>query len=640
MKRNSTTRANSKTATGGLRAPRLALRELAAVGAVLVFGAILRCYHPERMAVEHFDEGVYASNVWSSPPDYRYPNQQFYAPPLFPALVELAMRLPPDLPGPPRPMLVGLVAGSLTILAVWWLGRCWFGPVAGVTAATLCAFSDVHLVYSRSALTDPLLCLWLVLAMVGIGEGHRRLNRVWLFAGGVMTGLAWWTKYNGWLPLAIQLSGLTAWLIFGGREARRRSSWHAGGVVVTAVTAVAVIFPMFLDLEGGYAAVAANHRGYLVGLSGWGESLSRQWGAHRHFDGTLAVFGVAYTVLLTAALCVGRREGRLAWVGLPGDGTSPGGSFVLGWIAIVAAALPVCGFVAWTGTSAAFAGLTTLALAVGLFGAFRSIGPSSAEAEDSANEPLSRARLPFWLLAAWFAGLFLATPMYRAYPRLTLPWLVSAWIGAGACCDWFLRRQVRSPGFLKSRGSRWPLLLSVVGVAAGCALLLQFSEQLRSGRIAGWQDRRGLRMMADEIVNRSIADVREPLPGLSPDGERTPQLVFYVYGEPGLYYHLSAKAQTSLPAFAVSAVQDLNLKPATLKGQDGELPTFLISGPHAHRSGQFQQQWTKDAARYRKVGDDIPYPASDLVLLNEFPASVVRSGDRRGKLKVRVYRVK
>ena len=44
-----------------------------------------------RSAVEHFDEGVYASNIYFAAPEYAYPLQRFYAPPLLPALIEAGM---------------------------------------------------------------------------------------------------------------------------------------------------------------------------------------------------------------------------------------------------------------------------------------------------------------------------------------------------------------------------------------------------------------------------------------------------------------------------------------------------------------------------------------------------------------------
>ena len=44
------------------------------------------------MAVEHFDEGVYASNIWFGPEaGYQYPMRRLYAPPLLPSLIEWSL---------------------------------------------------------------------------------------------------------------------------------------------------------------------------------------------------------------------------------------------------------------------------------------------------------------------------------------------------------------------------------------------------------------------------------------------------------------------------------------------------------------------------------------------------------------------
>src|SRR6187401_249796 len=66
-------------------------REWVLLGAVLAAGIALRALALSRSAVEHFDEGVYASNLYFSGPEYAYPLQRYYAPPLLPALIETGM---------------------------------------------------------------------------------------------------------------------------------------------------------------------------------------------------------------------------------------------------------------------------------------------------------------------------------------------------------------------------------------------------------------------------------------------------------------------------------------------------------------------------------------------------------------------
>ena len=82
---------------------------------ILAAGVALRLYALSRSAVEHFDEGVYASNLFFGAPDYAYPQQRFYAPPLLPALIEAGMvvGLPPNLAS----LLPSFAAGCATIVA-------------------------------------------------------------------------------------------------------------------------------------------------------------------------------------------------------------------------------------------------------------------------------------------------------------------------------------------------------------------------------------------------------------------------------------------------------------------------------------------------------------------------------------------
>ena len=114
-------------------------------------------------AVEHFDEGVYASNLYFGEPPFTYPMQHLYAPPLLPSLIEAGMiaGLPPNVAA----ILPSLLAGCATLVAVWRIGRRWFGPAAGIASLGLAALSDFHIAYSSAALTDVLLTLFVLLAV-------------------------------------------------------------------------------------------------------------------------------------------------------------------------------------------------------------------------------------------------------------------------------------------------------------------------------------------------------------------------------------------------------------------------------------------------------------------------------------------
>jgi hypothetical protein len=156
--------------------------ELTLLSIVFAAGITLRLIAFSHSAVEHFDEGVYASNLYFGPPDYAYPLQRFYAPPLLPALIEAGMilQLPPNVAA----ILPSFLAGCATIIALWWFARSWFGPAAGLTAAGLAAFSDFQVLFSSAALTDELLGLWLVLAVDAMGRSLRGGDYRWSVCAG------------------------------------------------------------------------------------------------------------------------------------------------------------------------------------------------------------------------------------------------------------------------------------------------------------------------------------------------------------------------------------------------------------------------------------------------------------------------
>jgi 4-amino-4-deoxy-L-arabinose transferase-like glycosyltransferase len=243
--------------TGGPRAAEPITRcELLLLAGLVSAGALLRLIAAAGSGVEHFDEGVYASNVYCGDLGGSYPNQRFYAPPLVPALIEYGMLagLPPNVAA----LLPGLMAGTGTIAALWWLGRSWFAPRVGIAAAALAALSDFHVSHSASALTDVLLGLWMVLAIDALARSWLHGRILWAVSAGFFTGLAWWTKYNGWLPLAIGAAALPLlWWLAG----RRQLPWWLAGLMAAAAVVALVWSPYYLSLQasGGYGPIAANH---------------------------------------------------------------------------------------------------------------------------------------------------------------------------------------------------------------------------------------------------------------------------------------------------------------------------------------------------------------------------------------------
>ncbi|HND55634.1 MAG TPA: glycosyltransferase family 39 protein, partial [Pirellulaceae bacterium] len=328
-------------------------RELYAIALIVAVAVAARLAFPGGLSAEHFDEGVYSSNLWFTvEKGFSYPARHLYAPPLVPTAIEWSLILAGV--RPITPLLIGLAAGLATIVLIWRAGREWFGPSAGLVAAALAACSDLHVLLSRSALTDSPLTALLIAAVWTGHRGMRTGHRTMLVVGGVLTGLAWWTKYNGWLPLAILGAGTALDVILRLAESSRATTsirtGDAGGArdvrdnsnarkqlapretrdsresrelrhardargahnnetntqlapcppiatlairwLAIATVAIAVWSPVWWQLrpQGGYSKVAANHRKYVVGLTGWPESAATQFRSNRAIEGWLTMF--------------------------------------------------------------------------------------------------------------------------------------------------------------------------------------------------------------------------------------------------------------------------------------------------------------------------------------------------------------
>lgn len=620
-----------------------ARREFWLLLAVLLCGIALRLTFLSRTAIEHFDEGVYASNWWFEQDEtFEYPNRHLYAPPLLPALIEWTFVFLG--PGNVGALLVSLAAGCATPLLVWWVGRKWFGSAAAMTAALLAATSEVHALFSRAALTDVLVGFWMLLAVWLIWESLCSGRIAVAVAGGGATALAWWTKYSGWLPLAISAAGLAAWIVWE-RPERTRVLRALRTWGVATLTAVLLWLPylQMLQPRGGYAAVAANHRSYVVGWSGWLSGLMQQYANLSFLEGFITLLGLAVALPFAA---IALRGDRLSVS--PSPGAKPPENVPSRSGALLALPLAAAGFLiaaaALLGTPVVFLLLTAVGLAANTLGSFT--GNSAGHPVDALSEASNR-RLAGWMLAAWFVSLLLTTPLYRPYVRLTLPWLIAAWLASGAglaaLLTW-LRREVLAPGpsadgspsrtgnpdEAAARATRATpnvprdrALLVVAAVLLVGSLVWRASSLVERGTVV-WQSRTGLLQVAEQVA----ALTREQARSNSGDGT----VVVYVYAEPALLFQLRL---AGVPL--VAPVTTL-----TFAGPDAQrlpFPTYLAAGPHALRDPRFHEQLAEVAGHLVPV-ETFGYQPSDLVLLDEYSPGELSPAHGRPAAEVRLYRVK
>lgn len=416
-------RVPSKCITGRLTPPArldertpLTRNERLLLTAITLGGLALRCEGLSELSLAHFDEGVLMSSAF----DVRLKGlwqftlaQPLQSPPLYPWLVGGLMWLT----GIASP-LVGVYAsalfGSATIPLLFLLARRQFGNRVGLIAAGLLATSDLHIAFSRMALTEAALTFWFVLAMNAFGRlaetktetclsfaSDRRWG--WAVAAGLATAASWNTKYNGWMPLAI--AG-TAWLLqavrsrfFNHAVADQRLSypWRRlwAGLLVAAAIAVTSYMPWYLYVErsfdGGYAAVHQNHLNYIGGVADWPGRAARLFvslSAFRHLGWLLTL--VAMLIGLGWRCTTVRGENshapRLPTMAL----------LVFGAMAVVATAV---------------LGADALCLLVAII----SIVPA-----------LLWGRREQIVWAVWLGAFVVLTPFYHPYTRLLVPAIPAA----------------------------------------------------------------------------------------------------------------------------------------------------------------------------------------------------------------------
>ena len=555
-------------------------RELVIFLIILCAGAGLRLRSVLHSAVEHFDEGVYASNLWFGAPDYAYPLQRFYAPPLLPALIEAGMiaGLPPNFAA----LLPSFLAGCATIAALWWFGRTWFGPSVGLAAAALGAFSDFHIQYSAAALTDVLLGLWVILAVQAIGLSLLHGDLRWAALAGACTGLAWWTKYNGWLPLAIEGAALPVMWFFQRPAAGQWRTWLAC-FAVTAITAAVVWSPYLLSLQahGGYGPINANHERYIVGLSGWLASAGRQISNQYAIGVGWNTLGLVLAWYLPSLL-VPRTLRESLW------------EFVTAATSAIGVLLLTAGFPVAIGAAV---GIARMLLAI--------------HAASRLDLAWQRRMIGATLTFAWLGGMLVATPFYTPYPRLALPLTIAAWLAASLNWD---KPLVASDQPRAARLGSVTGCFLVLAIALSWAVLIPLLPHRDHVIYSG--DRRDLMSIAEQI--HATGTAREPR-------------VICVYGEPAMLFQLRAAGEE-----IVIPVQEIPVFAAAENGR--RIPTLLIAGPHALRDPSFRQQMAAAKTRWTLASEFSMQPSHVVWLDLNDPRHSPHATAAQDK--VRVYRLR
>lgn len=677
--------------------------ELTLVAMAMLLGIVMRFSHADRMAVEHFDEGVYTSTVWFNPTvGNGYPSRQFFAPPGLPSGIKFFSWIAPE---DIASFLPALLMGSLMIPTAWLAARVWFGQVAGVIAAFLVAGSDYHIVFSRMALTDvPVLTLMTFAVTAGSLAVHKQSAR-WMILAGVFTGLAWYTKYTGWLPVAILTAGTGLWWLLMGR--RVASIWTMLRLLAVLLVTVFIMWlPLnsWLGSVGGYSAVMQNHAGYWNGISGWQDRLVDHLIYHLNFDSLLScgclglgIIGGATRRWTELKRCTWNRSQAASEMQLAFPS-----SVVLFRLFTAAVILAIL---------ASAVGSFLILLCVGIGGmaglllwpvlsdlhARRITGDLSIEEGASVGcfeadlqaAPIIDPKYGACLVLAWFVGLLVTVPGYQPYPRLSLPLLAAVWLAASAGLAWWMEAVLnvarRAPSTTGTVSFRKRVLQRLTSVAVIVAIALVFSGagSIRSATI--WQSRTSLRDASWKlagIIQQDLdgtwvrpdrpmhftdsgmitaraepeydqqgvmipapSELSELLRDVSEPADRTARLFdpqspqTVVYG----YGEPAVLKHLTDSGLLVNPVQTSDFSAARLNGQP--LPTYFVLGPYALRSPgnqtgtSFMNDWVWNQDRFEHVAD-VRFIVSDVVRYNLFPPTWLSSHPEAAIQKLELYRLK
>lgn len=484
--------------------PRATRIELLLILILFGTGFILRIWNISSVGLDHYDEGVYVfSALGLSDSDQStlfFPDQYKFSPPGYFGMVGLLNSLFRE-PSDTAAFLVSVVFGSLSILAIWMVSRNWFGPTAGIFAATLLAFNEFHIQLSRTALTDVSFAFFFIVALGMIGNMVRTRSLKHAVLAGVAVGIAWNFKYHGWFAVVVATLAVVPYLWFNRKSNNSIKKLFALWVVLS-VVAILCFLPWGLYVQsqpGGYPGLL-NYQSTLIERHGYFQKLLTQIQQQKIYEGPISQASIPLAFLLSALISKGPAYKRI-------------GTFILLGIS----SLLVIPFGA-SGVAACFS-------LVAIYWLFK--------------EP---THYPAWLLFGWIGVWTVMTPLYYPYARLVLPFTIATFIGAG----YFISRTIPESATAPASLNRNLVLASGLLTAAVFLISMYLPPWTNP-----WRPSRGMAQAASEMLN------------YIPEGEQVivigePSLAYYLHisGRPAFSRMDDPKAWNKLkdPVYFVTGV--------------------------------------------------------------------------------------
>lgn len=481
--------------------PRITGTEWALLAVVILAGFAARAWSLATVGLNQYDEGVYALSaqaISSGDNALRlFPGQsKYFAPPVYYILVGLLNKVS-GTTSFIAPIGLNIALGTLSVGLIWRVARTWFGPVAGIMAATILALNEFHITFSRSGLTDVAFAFFFLLALHLIVAALQR-GSLWLSVlAGLVVGAAWNTKYHGWFALFVGSAALLPLILRQGWQVLlERRAWLP--LTVIWVVAIACYLPWLTLIQsqpGGYEAFA-RYQSRFVSLR-WITNLFRQVEMQSYFEGPMSRASVLAAFLMGSLMnAAGQTWKRflLCTAGLSLSGLLVGSSGTL--LLATLAAVP------WL---------------------------------------LQRGTPAAWTQLGWVALWLVVTPFYRPYARLVIPVTMAMSLGAAVAIAGVLSGVSQQ----RTRLDWLQLAVGVIALASVVAIASRLDGMHR------WRPANG----AVEVANRISTSV--PRGGeIVVLGE--PALGFYLHarGYPlsGPLENLAALSDVRSPTYVVTGV--------------------------------------------------------------------------------------
>jgi 4-amino-4-deoxy-L-arabinose transferase-like glycosyltransferase len=111
------------------------------------------------------------------------------------------------------PIAVSATYGTLSAIALYFLGSRLFGNAVGLIAAAILATAEFSVMFSRMALADATFDFWLITCVLFLWLGFERKRIGYYVLAGISSGVLLNTKYNGIFPLVLAGSWLVGELL-------------------------------------------------------------------------------------------------------------------------------------------------------------------------------------------------------------------------------------------------------------------------------------------------------------------------------------------------------------------------------------------------------------------------------------------